>query len=232
MHGFRNLKDHLLLASCSVGLFLATSTPGDAQITGEMWQNQSTAAGNAILDFGNPSSSMYLGTPDATFASGAFNYNPTDSGGVYTPKTFLNNPTFNNQSTKFSTPAAGFGPNASLNNTYFYFTGTLFLNAGANTFVVGHDDGLQLNIDGIGKVVDKPGPTGLSETPFTVTAPSAGTYSFELSYGECCGPPASLVWEINNQTVGGNSVADASSTLPLLGIGLGGLAALARKLKK
>lgn len=179
MLGIRNLKKHWIPALCSAGIILSATTSSNAQIIGRIWQNQPGPGGNALLGFGDPASGTYLGTPDATFSSGVIAYNPTDSGAIYTPATFLNNPTFNNQS-------AGFNPNASLNNTYFYFTGQLFLNAGANSFVVGHDDGLQLNIDGIGLVVDRPGPTALNETPFTVTAPSAGTYNFELSYGECC----------------------------------------------
>ena len=185
---------------------------GNAQIVGKLWQNQQTAAENAVLGYGQSGNSLYLGTPDATFTSSGFNYNPTDSGAVYTLSSFLNNPTFNNQSPNFSTPAAGYGPNASLNNTYFYFTGSIFLNAGTNYFLVGDDDGVQLNIDGIGLVVNRPGKTALQETFFTVTAPSAGTYHFELSYGEAYGPPAALVWEINFETVGSIITGTNAST--------------------
>jgi hypothetical protein len=190
---------------------------GNAQIVGALWQNQQTAAENAVLGYGQSGNSLYLGTPDATFTCSGFSYNPTDSAAVYTPSSFLNNPTFNNQSLHFSTPAAGYGPNASLNNTYFYFTGSIFLNAGANSFVVGHDDGVQLNIDGIGLVVDRPGTTPLEETPFTVTAPSAGTYHFELSYGEAFGPPAALVWEINQETVGSTVTGTNATTSYVIG---------------
>ncbi len=45
---------------------------------------------------------------------------------------------------------AVYGPTGTLNETYIYLTGQVFLNAGSNSFVVGHDDGVQLNIDGIG----------------------------------------------------------------------------------
>src|SRR5262249_36904723 len=127
MFGIRNLKKHWMLTTCSAGVLLAGTISTNAQITGRIWQNQSGPGGNALLGFGDPTSGTYLGTPDAIFDSGVIAYNPTDSGAVYTPKTFLNNPTFNNQS-------AGFNPNGSLNNTYFYFTGQLFLNAGANSF--------------------------------------------------------------------------------------------------
>ncbi len=190
---------------------------GNAQIVGKLWQNQPTAAGNAVLGYGQSGNSLYLGTPDATFTSSGFNYNPADSGAVYTLSSFLNNPTFDNQSSNFSTPVAGYGPNASLNNTYFYFTGSIVLYAGANSFLVGHDDGVQLNIDGIGLVVDRPGTTPLQETPFTVTAPSAGTYHFELSYGEAFGPPAALVWEINGETVGSTVTGTNATTAYVIG---------------
>jgi hypothetical protein len=190
---------------------------GNAQIVGMLWQNQQTAAENAVLGYGQSGNSLYLGTPDATFTSSGFNYNPTDSGAVYTLSIFLNNPTFNNQSSNFSTPAAGYGPNASLNNTYFYFTGSIVLNAGANSFLVGDDDGVQLNIDGIGLVVDRPGKNPLQETYFTVTAPSAGTYHFELSYGEAFGPPAALVWEINQETAGSTVTGTNATTAFVIG---------------
>jgi hypothetical protein len=189
-------------------------------ISGELWVNVPAAAGDATL-----SRAAGLGTPDAMFDSGAFNYNPTDSGSIYTIGSFLNNPTFTNQSLAFTSAGGG---NANLNNTYFYFTGTISLNAGMNTFVVGHDDGLQLNIDGIGLVVDRPGPTGLDETPFTVTAPAAGNYNIELSYGECCGPPASLVWQVNGATVTSSVPEPASAVLFV--IGLSGMAVARRRL--
>ncbi len=177
-------------------------------ITGELWVNQTAAAQDATL-----AQAATLGTPDATFNSGAFNYNPSDSGSNYTLNSFLNSPTYTDTSSAFTTDGGG---NANLDNIYFYFTGTISLNAGPNMFVVGHDDGLQLNIDGIGLVVDQPFATALDETPFTVTAPSAGNYNFELSYGECCGPPASLVWQVNGGTV--TSTPEPTS-LALLAIG-------------
>jgi hypothetical protein len=179
-------------------------------ITGELWENQSAAAGNALLSKHNT-----LGTADATFDSGAFSYNSNVGG--YTIGGFLNHPTFTNKSAAF---IANGGASANLDNTYFYFTGTIHLNAGANTFVVGHDDGLQLNIDGIGLVVNTPGPTSFTNTPFTVNAPTAGDYNFELSYGETAGPPAQLLWTVDGVTV--TSVPEPTS-LTLLGLGAAGV---------
>src|SRR5262245_53780967 len=77
-------------------------------ISGAVWINQPGPSCNALLGFGNPSSGSYLGTPDAQFSSGAFNYNSNVSG--YTVGGFLNNPTFTNPSAAF-TLAGGAGAN-------------------------------------------------------------------------------------------------------------------------
>ncbi len=199
---------------------LISAGVSQAQITGELWLNDGNASDATIA------AALAEGTPDATFSSGAINYQSQVSG--YTVGGFLNNPTFNNTSANFTTDG---GASANLNNTFFYFTGTLYLNAGDNSFVVAHDDGLQLSIGGgIGLVVDSPFGQAENFTPFTVTAPSAGDYTFQLAYGECEGPPADLVWTINQQTVGA-PVPDAATTGSLLGIGLVALGAFGRRIK-
>ena len=175
--------------SLALALLLGAADRATAGFMGELWINQPGAASNATL-----AQAGSLGTPDATFNVPAFNFNPSDSGSVYTVGSFLNNPTFSNQSANF---IANGGANANLDNTYMYFTGQAYLNAGNNSFVVGHDDGVQINFTGIGMVVNAPGPTAYSTTPFNVFAPHAGYYNFQMSYGECCGPPAALVWTIN-----------------------------------
>jgi hypothetical protein len=96
--------------------------------------------------------------------------------------------------------------------------------------VVAHDDGLTLSIDGIGMVVNAPGPTGEAHTPFNVFAPSAGDYTFTLDYAECCGAPAVLEWDINQQIVG---QAPEPGSIVMFGTGLLGVAStLRRKLRK
>jgi hypothetical protein len=86
-----------------------------------------------------------------------------------------------------------------------------------------------LNIDTIGLVVDAPGPTAFSNTPFTVNAPTAGNYNFELSFGECCGPPSELLWQVNGATV--TSVPEPA-TLTLMGMGLAGIVATRLRKRK
>jgi PEP-CTERM motif len=194
--------------------------PGYATaISGEVFINQPGVAGNALL-----SSIPGLGTPDATFTPGPINYDSNVGG--YTVGGFLNHPTFSNQSAAFI--AAG-GASAGLNNTVIFLTGTIGLNAGNNSFVVGHDDGLQLNIDGIGLVVNTPGPTAFTNTPFNVSAPATGNFNFELAYGECCGPPAELLLSINSVVIG-NGVPEPGS-LAVFGSALAGFGLIRRRRK-
>jgi hypothetical protein len=190
----------------SLALLHGGAAKARADFAGELWLNTGASANATLAQVGS------LGTPDATFSVPQFNFDSNVGG--YTVGGFLNHPTFSNTSAAFA--AAG-GANANLNNTYFYFTGSAFLNAGSNTFVVGHDDGLQLNFDGIGLVVNQPGPTSFTNTPFNVNAPSAGFYNFELSYGETAGPPAELLWTINGAPP---STVPAPSSLALCGTAL------------
>ena len=58
-------------------------------------------------------------------------------------------------------------------------------------FSVSHDDGVTLNIGGV-MVIDDPGPTSVIDSMATYTG-ATGNMPFQLVYGECCGPPATLV---------------------------------------
>jgi hypothetical protein len=197
------------LPVCCASLVLSGAS-ASAQIVGQLWQNEPGAAGNATI-----AQAALLGTPDAKFNPAAIAFDSRISG--YTLNEFLHFPVF------YATQP-GFDPNAISNDTYYLFTGQLFLNAGANNFVIPHDDGLQLNISGIGMVVDQAGPTAPVETPFVVNAPADGLYDFTLSYGECCGAPGVLGFKINGAPVG--NVPDGGATLAMLGVGLAGLAGM------
>ena len=203
------MKTRALAAALPALLFAGAA---HAQVAVSIWTNQSGAAGNATI-----AQAGTLGSPTATTTVSAINFDSANVNG-YTVGGFLNNPAG-------LTPAVATG---SLDNTYFLFTGTTFLNAGINSFVVPHDDGLELFITGIGTVLSQPGPTSPVNTPFNVLAPSAGMYNFTLAYGECCGPPARLEFAINGQPVGGVP-EPATWAMMLLGFGGIGLAMRSRR---
>jgi hypothetical protein len=193
---------------------LATAGISLAQVSGTVWEGIPDA-GNA----GDPAN--MVGTlAKANFTSAGINYCSTFSDATctshaYDVSDFLNNPVFTGQ-------ANGFNPTAGLNNTEVQLTGSIFLNAGANSFGIGHDDGLTLAVGGgPGTVtcstqsgalcVNQPGATGPVVTPFTITASMAGTYNFTLNYAECCGPPAELQFQFASGAPVGGSVPEPSS---------------------
>ena len=182
-----------------------------AGVLAEIWQNVLTATNASVV----PS-----GAPDAEFYTSGINYDSRVTG--YTPNLFLSNPGFFNSSQTFN-------PTGSLDNAYIRFTGQTYLNAGVNTFFVPHDDGVTLNITGIGMVLNQPNPTSPVTTTFDVTAPSAGLYDFTLQYCECAGPPAVLEFAVNSVIVG---VPEPGSALLLSAGGFGLLVALRRRRRK
>ena len=199
---------HTLFAAALAASVATAASAGT--ITGYVFTDANAAAANATLG-------QFATLGGAAGANATFNFNGTanftGSGDstVDTIDQFL-----------ASGGVAGIGGTTGshvLNNSYFYFTGTVGLNAGNNTFTITHDDGLQLNIDGIGLVVDQPGPTAPVATTYTVNAPTAGNYTFELSYGETAGGPAQI-------TVFGGSLIPAPepASVAILGMGVLGAA--------
>jgi hypothetical protein len=217
-----NKQTKNLLQGAAVIAALLSAATSQAQLTGEVWEHDPLTGGNASVV---PSSSL----PTANFTSSAVNYQ-TSSSPTTSIQTFLNNPTFSNEQN-------GFNPADTANNIFIQLTGQIQLNAGVNSFVVAHDDGVVLSITGVSPVapqVNLPGPTAEDFSPFNVTAPSAGSYSVVLDYQEVDGGPADLVWDVNSNpiSVGTGTVPDAGTTLGLFGLSLTGLAAFARKLRK
>jgi hypothetical protein len=194
----------------AIAALVAFASMSAQALTAQIWTNNPNPDNAAIIPTG-PSSASF--NPTAI----DFNSNVTD----YTIGGFFNNPTFYNT-------AAGFDSTASADNIFLLLTGSLYLNAGSNSFVVAHDDGVVLNVNGIGNVVNQPGPTGEVTTPFNVTAPSAGMYDFDLQYTECCGAPAVLLYTIN----GAPPPVPEPETYALMLAGVAALSFMTRRRRK
>ncbi|HEV2652056.1 MAG TPA: hypothetical protein VGU69_12405 [Rhizomicrobium sp.] len=209
-------------AALAVGLSVVTAGSANAgALLGELWLVSDAQAGDAGTVPG--------GSPDATFNPGAIDY---ESGiGGYTIGGFLNNPTFSNQSANFISNG---GAGASADDIFLRITGTIGLQAGINSFILGHDDGAVLTIAGINggaPVLNAPGPTSLDESAFDVSNPgAAGNFNFVLTYAECCGPPSDLVFKINDVSVGGGAPEPAEWAMLLVGfLGIGSAARYASR---
>lgn len=210
----------LSLGTC-MAVLLAAALPAHADITSATVYTGVPDPGNA----GDPAN-MTAALPSANFSIGALGIDFTSGPSPYTVQGFLNNPTFSNQ-------VNGFNPASSADNIELVITGTIFLNAGSNSFQVGHDDGVVLTMPGIGagtfgNIVNQPGPTGFVTTPFTVTNPgAAGNFAFTLDYTECCGPPADLLFVVNSAPVG--VATPEPSSFVLFGSGLLAAAGIVRR---
>jgi hypothetical protein len=205
------------VAALALGVSLATMGGASAgALTGELWIVTDAQAGDA--------GTVPSGTPDANFTPGNIDY---ESGVTdYTIAGFLNHPTFSNESAAFTT---GGGGTQTADDLFLRITGTIGLQSGDNSFVLGHDDGAVLSITGFGTVLDAPGPTALSESPFDVINPgAAGNFDFVLTYAECCGPPADLVFKINDVTVGGGGGVPEPTEWAMLLVGFFGIGSAAR----
>jgi len=212
-----------ILLLLTLALF-ATGAMADVFVT--VYQNIPNP--NDASDPNNYASSL----ANATFNSSAINFAINDSNST-SLNTFLNNPTY-------LTTNNGFDGTANTDNSELVITGTIGLLSGNNSFVVGHDDGVALEIPGIGSgdcnghgytdtVLCDPGPTAFVNTPFNVNNPgAAGNFAFTLYYAECCGGPADLLFEVNDITVG--SVPEPAS-LVLFGSGVLAIATRLRKRK-
>ncbi len=209
-----------ILAAAATGAAMALAGSASAAITVSIYHTDPNAAAASADATLAQAASMVA---DATVNISAIDFTnaPVNNSDLFTIGAFLNNPA------GLSASVAGM----TLDNTYFLFTGTTFLNAGMNSFVVPHDDGLQLNFPGLtpSLVIDQPGPTAEVDTPFNVNAPAAGVYAFQLSYGETHSGPAVLRFQVNDRTVGGGVPEPAAWALMI--VGFGGAGAVLRRRK-
>ncbi len=194
----------------------AASVANAGTITGYLFTDANAAAANATL-------AQFTALGGASSANAKFSFSGTTN--------FTNAPGNNSNVTTIdqflgSGSGSGGGGVAAiggttgshiLNNTYFYFTGLVGLKSGANLFTITHDDGFELNIDGVSPhpIISTPGPTAPFPTTYTVNAPSAGNYNFELAYGETAGGPAQLT------VFGGTLQVSEAGSLAVLGGGMG-----------
>ena len=219
-----------IIANLMVGVVF-TAGISSAQFTGTVWEN--TPNGD---DASNPAN-MASTLPSAQFVSSAIQF-CSDTGQTGCPATaaynvaaFLNNPTFTNQMNGFNPTAALNTSGGASGSTEVQLTGSIYLSAGANGFMTGHDDGFTIQISGgPGTVtcstqsgsfcVNAAGETAFVVTPFTITPTVAGIYNFTLNYSECCGPPAYLLFAYaNGAPVGSAQIFKSfgAATIPLGG---------------
>lgn len=230
------MNRHLLLAAAALALAVPTMAQAGV-VEGKAYLNQTSIATDALV-----SSEGSLPAPNLTFTvpspansacagslfSGdtlCFNSGYTNTvgatsntGGAYTLGGFLSS-----GGATVVTGGTSTNLNASLDNTVLVFTGTVTVTHG-ETFTAGHDDGLDLQIDGV-DVIDEPSGTPYAVTSETYTGPT-GTEAFNLIYGECCGAPAALGISLPFQ-----SSVPEPLTLSLFGAGLAGMAAMRRRKK-
>jgi hypothetical protein len=208
--GLGYIMKKLLVAAASAAVLLAAGG-ANAAITVQYWVNQTAVAQNATI-----ANILALGAASGTGIVSALNFSTSQSASI-SVDAWLGTST---------------GANGShvLDNTVFLFTGSTFLNAGANNFTIAHDDGAQLSVAGIaGFPLNVPGPTSPVTTAFSVTAPSAGNYNFTLSYGECCSGPAVLQIGTGPGATPFGAPTPEPATWGLMLLGFGGLGAMLRR---